>query len=37
MSDQSFRGFLPVLEDAGELRRITGPVDLRYELSALLA
>jgi 2,5-furandicarboxylate decarboxylase 1 len=37
MGDQSFRGFVAGLEDAGELRRITETVDLRYELSALLA
>jgi UbiD family decarboxylase len=37
MSDQSFRGFVSVLEDAGELRRIHETVDLRYEISALLA
>lgn len=37
MSDQSFRGFVSALEDAGELRRIDGRVDLRYEISALLA
>src|SRR6185437_7708303 len=37
MSDQSFRGFVSALEDAGELRRIVGRVDLRYEISALLA
>jgi 4-hydroxy-3-polyprenylbenzoate decarboxylase len=37
MSDQSFRGFVSLLEDAGELRRITETVDLRYEISALLA
>jgi 2,5-furandicarboxylate decarboxylase 1 len=37
MSDQSFRGFLSVLEGAGELRRIEETVDLRFEISALLA
>src|SRR6185437_361057 len=37
MSDQSFRGFVSALEDAGELRRINETVDLRYEISALLA
>lgn len=37
MSDQSFRGFVSALEDAGELRRIVGRVDRRYEISALLA
>jgi 2,5-furandicarboxylate decarboxylase 1 len=37
MSDQSFRGFVSVMEDAGELRRIHETVDLRYEISAFLA
>jgi len=35
--DQSLRGFVEQLERCGELRRIGGPVSLRYELSALLA
>lgn len=37
MSDQSFRGFVSRLEEAGEIRRVKETVDLRYELSALLA
>ncbi len=36
-TDQSLRGFLARLQDAGELARIAGPVSLRHELSALLA
>jgi 2,5-furandicarboxylate decarboxylase 1 len=36
-TDQSLRGVLDRLEQAGELRRIAEPVSLRYELSALLA
>ncbi len=35
--DQSLRGFLDELERSGELRRISAPVSLRYELSAMLA
>jgi UbiD family decarboxylase len=35
--DQSLRGFLDLLERSGELRRISEPVSLRYELSALLS
>ncbi len=35
--DQSLRGFLGELESAGDLRRITELVSLRYELSAWLA
>ncbi len=35
--DQSLRGFLDELERIGELRRISEPVSLQYELSALLA
>jgi 2,5-furandicarboxylate decarboxylase 1 len=37
MPDQSLRSVLAAFEDAGELRRISGPVSLRYELSAILA
>ncbi len=37
MSDQSLRSVLAWLEDAGQLRRISEPVSLRYELSAMLA
>lgn len=36
-TDQSLRGVLARLEEAGELVRIAEPVSLRYELSALLA
>ncbi|MGO9820227.1 MAG: UbiD family decarboxylase [Solirubrobacteraceae bacterium] len=35
--DQSLRGFLDQLERIGELRRISEPVSLQYELSAMLA
>ena len=37
MSDQSLRSVLKAFEAAGELRRISEPVSLRYELSAMLA
>jgi 2,5-furandicarboxylate decarboxylase 1 len=37
MADQSLRAALAALEAAGEVRRITGPVSPRFELSALLA
>ena len=37
MPDQSLRSVLAAFEDAGELRRISEPVSLRYELSAMLA
>jgi 2,5-furandicarboxylate decarboxylase 1 len=37
MPDQSLRSVLAAFEDAGELQRISEPVSLRYELSALLA
>lgn len=35
--DQSLRGFLRVLHEAGELHRVTRPVDARFELGAVLA
>jgi 2,5-furandicarboxylate decarboxylase 1 len=37
MSDQSLRSVLTAFEAAGQLRRISEPVSLRYELSAMLA
>jgi 2,5-furandicarboxylate decarboxylase 1 len=37
MADQSLRSVLAALEDAGQLQRISDPVSLRYELSAMLA
>jgi 2,5-furandicarboxylate decarboxylase 1 len=37
MPDQSLRSVLAAFEDAGELQRISEPVSLRYELSAMLA
>src|SRR5580692_8779 len=37
MSDQSLRSVLAAFEAAGQLRRISEPVSLRYELSAILA
>jgi UbiD family decarboxylase len=37
MPDQSLRSVLAAFEAAGQLRRISEPVSLRYELSAMLA
>jgi 2,5-furandicarboxylate decarboxylase 1 len=37
MADQSLRSVLVAFEDAGQLQRISEPVSLRYELSAMLA
>jgi 2,5-furandicarboxylate decarboxylase 1 len=37
MLDQSLRSVLAAFEAAGQLRRISEPVSLRYELSAMLA
>jgi 4-hydroxy-3-polyprenylbenzoate decarboxylase len=37
MADQSLRSVLAAFEGAGQLRRISEPVSLRYELSAMLA
>ena len=37
MPDQGIRGFLGVLEQAGELRRVSQTVHPRYELGAVLA
>jgi UbiD family decarboxylase len=37
MTDQSMRGFLAALEAAGELHRVARPVDLRFELAAVLS
>jgi 2,5-furandicarboxylate decarboxylase 1 len=37
MNDQSMRGFLAALEACGELHRIRRPVDLRFELAAVLS
>jgi UbiD family decarboxylase len=37
MSDQSMRAFLAALEACGELHRVRRPVDLRFELAAVLS
>jgi 2,5-furandicarboxylate decarboxylase 1 len=37
MADQSLRSVIAAFAQAGELRRVSEPVSLRYELSALLA
>jgi 2,5-furandicarboxylate decarboxylase 1 len=37
MRDQSLRSVIAAFEAAGQLRRVSEPVSLRYELSALLA
>ena len=36
MTDQSMRGLIAALDRAGDLRRITQPVDPRFEVSAIL-
>jgi UbiD family decarboxylase len=36
-TDQSLRGFLSALEASGDLHRVKRPVDLRFELAAVLA
>lgn len=37
MTDQSMRGFMSLLEQRGDLHRVTRPVDPRFELGAVLA
>jgi 2,5-furandicarboxylate decarboxylase 1 len=37
MTDQSMRGFMSLLEQRGDLQRVTRPVDPRFELGAVLA
>jgi UbiD family decarboxylase len=37
MTDRSMRGFVSALGTCGDLHRVTRPVDLRFELGAVLA